>query len=79
MLTSLPALPALPAERPHHDKHVDNSPSTKVFTFDDIRKFRLSLQNSRSSSAAIMIPPTAKESLLDMFSLKGKVVVVTGK
>jgi len=25
-----------------------------------------------------MIPPTAKESLLDMFSLKGKVVVVTG-
>jgi hypothetical protein len=25
-----------------------------------------------------MIEPTAKESLLDMFSLKGKVVVVTG-
>ena len=26
-----------------------------------------------------MIEPTAKESLMDMFSLKGKVVVVTGK
>jgi hypothetical protein len=34
---------------------------------------------SQPVPTAIMIESTAKDSLLDMFSLKGKVVVVTGK
>jgi hypothetical protein len=82
MLTSPPLRP-----QPLHKHRLNVPPPIELFfVFNNLEVLKYppsrELWNNKPSQpvpTAIMIEPTAKESLLDMFSLKGKVVVVTGK
>jgi hypothetical protein len=82
MLTSPPLRP-----QPLHICSLNAPPLIEFFCIlNNLEAFEYhssrELWNNKPSQpipTAIMIEPTAKESLLDMFSLKGKVVVVTGK
>jgi hypothetical protein len=81
MLTSPPLRP-----QPLHKHSLNVPPPIEPFFHYHLEALKYppsrELWNNKPSqpvSTAIMIEPTAKESLVDMFSLKGKVVVVTGK